>query len=202
MNDEETISYYQNLLITQYRILPKATATIALFANEALCNGLPQVLETAFNLDVAIGNQLTIVGNIVGVPRWAYGLDLNHTFFSFIRYNDTTSRPGFGRYNENPYPTAIWLRYLSTGDTQLTDFELLACIYIKIIQNNSYTSLGDVAQALWTVFGNNLEVQDNLNMTITYFASAQYYSILKISQYLGILPRPMGVGVNIQQGYP
>jgi Protein of unknown function (DUF2612) len=202
MNPEELaqiVAYYVALNITQYRILPNASQTIALFCNEALCDGLPQVLERAFDLDSAIGNQLTILGNIVGVPRWAYGLDLNHSFFSFVRYNDLTPRPGFGRYNDNPYPSAIWLRYLATGDTQLTDFEMLACIQIKIIQNNIYTSLADVAEALWSVFGNDIYVIDNLNMSITYHATAYgaYYDILLIANYLGILPRPMGVAVSV-----
>ena len=200
MDNEETIAYYLNLLITQYRILPKAQATMNILNNRALCEGLPQTLERCFDLDVAIGAQLDILGNIVGVPRFVYGLDLLHTFFSFVRYNDTTPRPGFGRYNSNPYPSSIWLRYIATGDTQMTDFEMLACIQLKIIQNNMYTSLKDVSNALWTVFGNNIEVIDYRNMSIAYFATGQYYPILEIALYLEILPRPMAVGISI--GYP
>lgn len=195
----QTVAYYQQLLITQYRILPKASATIALFCNEALCNGLPQSLERAFDLDTAIGAQLDIIGNIVGVNRNVYGLDLDHTFFSFIRYHDTTPRAGFGRYNENPYPSAIWLRYVASGDTYMTDFEMLTCIQLKIIQNNIYPSLGNIANTLWNKFGTSIGVVDNLNMQITYHASAYgaYFSILEIADYLGILPRPMGVAVSI-----
>lgn len=195
----QVVSYYVSLNITQYRILPKASQTLALFCNEVLCSGLPQTLERAFDLNTAIGAQLTIIGNIVGVPRYAYGLDLNHNFFSFIRYNDTTSLPGFGRYKNNPYPSAIWLRYLASGDTQLTDYEMLSCIQLKIIQNNIYPTLGNVANALWNIFGNEITVVDNLNMSITYHASTYggYFSILEIANYLGILPRPMGVAVTI-----
>lgn len=200
MDNQATINYYLQLLICQYRILPKAQATMNILINRALCDGLPQTLERAFDLNTAIGLQLDILGNIVGVPRYVYGLDLTHTYFSFIRYNDTTPRPGFGRYNENPYPSSIWLRYIASGSTQMTDFEMLACIQIKIIQNNMYTSLKDVSDALWAVFGNNIRVVDHANMSITYDATSQYFPILEIAQYLEILPKPMGVSLAI--GYP
>lgn len=200
MTPEDTIAYYTNLLITQYRILPKAVATIALMANEAYGQGLPFTLARCFDLNNAIGAQLTILGSIVGVPRYVYGLDLNHTFFSFVRYNDTTSRPGFGRYNSNPYPSSIWLRYISNSTLQMTDFEMLAAIQLKIIQNNQYTNLKDVSEALWSVFGNNIIVVDHANMSITYYATSNYYPVLEIALYLGILPRAMGTGVSI--GYP
>lgn len=196
----QTVAYYKALLITQYRILPNASQTIGLFCNEALCSGLPQTLERAFDLNTSIGAQLDIIGNIVGVNRYVYGLDLDHSFFSFIRYNNTASKPGFGRYNENPYPSAIWLRYIASGDTQMTDFEMLAAIQLKIIQNNSYTSLRAVSEALWLVFDSAIEVIDNRNMSITYHASTYgaYFSILEIAEFLGILPRPMGVSVSVQ----
>lgn len=202
MNPEElaqTVSYYQQLLITQYRILPNASATIGLFCNEALCDGLPQTLERSFDLDTALGSQLNIIGNIVGVPRNVFGLDLDHIYFSFIRCNDTTPRPGFSRCNEIPYPMAVWLRCYASGDTYMTDFEMLGCIQLKIIQNCIFTSLGDVANALWSVFQDNIYVVDHANMSITYHATSYgpWYDILLIAEYLDILPKPMGVAVNV-----
>lgn len=192
-----TLQYYQKLLITQYRIKPKAQKTIALMVNQALCDGLPFTLARCFDLDTAVGAQLDILGRIVGVPRYVYGLDLQHTFFSFVRYNDTTSRPGFGRYLNNPYPDSLWLRYIQNSTLQMTDFEMEACIQIKIIQNNSYTSLKNISEALWVVFGQHITVTDNANMTILYHADNTYRPILEIADYLGILPKPMGVGLTI-----
>lgn len=197
MTPEEVINYYQNLLITQYRILPKATATLALLTNEAYAQGLPMTLARCFDLDTALGAQLTILGNIVGVPRSVYGFSITNTYFSFIRYNDTTPRPGFGRYNSNPYPSSIWLRYINNSITTMTDFQMLNCILLKIIQNNSYTNLKDVSEALYSVFGLNITVIDNRNMSIIYHANSIYYPILQIAQFLNILPKPMGVSLQI-----
>src|ERR1019366_3839809 len=153
MDITSILAYYQKLLIIQYKIKPKAQQTIALMTNQALCDGLPLELARCFDLDTAIGPQLDIIGRIVGVPRYIYGLDLQHTFFSFVRYNDTTPRPGFGRYLNVVYPTSIWLRYISNSKLQMTDFEMNACIQIKIIQNNAYTSFKDIADAFFAVFG-------------------------------------------------
>lgn len=197
MTPEEIISYYQNLLIVQYRILPKATATIALLANEAYAQGLPMTLARCFDLDIALGAQLNILGNIVGVPRYVYGFSITNTYFSFVRYNDITPRPGFGRYNSNPYPSAIWLRYINNSITTMTDFQMFNCILLKIIQNNTYTNLKDVSDALFSVFGTNITVVDNRKMAIVYHANAVYYPILEIAQFLNILPRSMGVSLQI-----
>ena len=200
MDLSATLQYYQKLLIIQYRLKPKAQNTIELMANQALCDGLPFTLARCFDLDVAIGAQLDILGRIVGVPRYVYGLDLTHTFFSFVRYNDTTTRPGFGRYNSNPYPGSIWLRYISNSILQMTDFEMQACIRLKIIQNNSYSSLKDIGEALWDSFGSAITIVDHQNMSITYYANGDYLNIITIAEYLGILPKPMGVSITAAGG--
>lgn len=197
MDLESLRQHYQNLLITQYRIKSKAKDTIGLSVNQMLADGLPLTLARAFDLDTAIGQQLDIIGNIVGVPRKIYGLDLTHTFFSFVRYTDLTERPGFGRYTNNPYPASLFHRYISNSIFSMSDFEMRLCILIKIIQNNKYSSLKDLADALWAVFSNHITISDNKNMTINYHATYQYHNVMLIANYLDILPRPMGVGVNL-----
>jgi len=197
MDITSILSYYQKLLIIQYRIKPKAQQTIGLMANQALCDGLPVELARCFDLDVAIGPQLDILGRIVGVNRLVYGLDLQHTFFSFVRYNDPAPRPGFGRYLSTIYPQSVWLRYLSNSTLRMTDFEMNACIQIKIIQNNTFTSLADLANAFFAAFGTNITILDNKNMTVVYHADNAYRRILEIAEFLGILPKPMGVGLSI-----
>ena len=196
MNLSDTIAYYQNLLITQYRLKPKAKTTIALIVNQALCDGLPMQLARCFDLDFAVGAQLDILGRIVGVSRYAYGLDLTHTFFSFVMYTDTTERPGFGRYADKPYTSSIWLRYLSNSVLQMTDFEMLNCLKLKIIQNNRYTNLKDLSEAFWDAFQGGITLTDNRNMTITYEVTPEFYRIVKIASYLNILPKSMGVAIS------
>lgn len=195
--EQNLLTYYKNLLIIQYRTKPKAQQTMALMFNQALCDGLPFALARCFDLNTAIGAQLDVLGRIVGVPRIVFGLDLAHTFFSFIRYNDTTARPGFGRYNDNPYTTSIWYRYIIDAKSIMSDFQMVSVIKLKIIQNNSYTNLKDISEALWRVFGVNITVVDNKNMTVTYSSTVDYGPILIIANFLNILPKPMGVAISI-----
>jgi hypothetical protein len=63
-------SYYQNLLVWQYKGCPQFNAWLAAvlsIANDiSLCL---QSMEAAFDLNYAIGNQLDILGQIIGVSR-------------------------------------------------------------------------------------------------------------------------------------
>ncbi len=148
MTDPLLLQYYSDLNIVQYKILPKAEDTIKLLVNQALCDGLPQQEQACFDLETALGEQLTIIGWIVGANRNVYGLDLAHTYFSFTRYVGTPSSVGFGRFSDVPYGDDIWLRYNSTGNYVLTDFELRAFIKLKIIYNNTYSSYKGLKEAL------------------------------------------------------
>lgn len=180
--------------IDEFRISNGVARNIVSFDPPALPYGVTAIPP---KFAQAVGAQLDILGRIVGVPRYVYGLDLAHTFFSFVRYNDTTARPGFGRYNDNPYTSSIWLRYIQNSTLQMTDFEMVSCIMLKIIQNNTYTTYADVNNALWTVFGSHITLVDNANMSITYHADGVYFPILQIASFLGILPKPMGVSLTI-----
>lgn len=155
------LQYYSDLNIVQYRILPKAKDTIKLLVNQALCDGLPQEEQSCFNLDTALGAQLTILGRIVGVPRDVYGLDLAHSFFSFTRYVGTPASVGFGRYSDVPYGDDLWLRYNTRGSYTLTDFELRAMIKLKIIYNNTYSSYYGLKNALWLYFHGDIDIIDS-----------------------------------------
>ncbi len=193
----ELQDYYANQLIAQYRGLNKASNTMRLVANMSLCDGLMLVEPTCFDLDTAIGAQLTILGNIVGAPRNVIGLDLVHTFFQFTRYAGSPAGVGFGRYNSNPYPTSIFKRYHSGETYTLTDFEMRYLIKLKIIYNNTWTSTKYLIEALWNLFGSAVSVVDNQDMTIIYNVLPPYTNIFIVAQFLDILPRPMAVGATV-----
>lgn len=61
--------YYKNLLIIQYHDKPKAKATIVLLVNCATGDEIQQQMYEAFDLDVAVGKQLDMIGYFVGVKR-------------------------------------------------------------------------------------------------------------------------------------
>jgi hypothetical protein len=94
---QDIIEQYKDLLITQYRNKDKARGMVGTLTNCSVCEGLPLQLRDAFILDSAAGDQLDILGKIVGVPRNIIGLDLSHSFFSLTRYSGTPASIGFNR---------------------------------------------------------------------------------------------------------
>ena len=197
MTLSEALDYYANQLIIQYAKLPKAEDTIKCLVNNAVCDGLVFSLQDAFNLDTASGQQLTILGKIVGVPREIFGLDLTHEFFNFTRYSGVPASFGFNRFS-TPNDTYYISRWQTTASYTTTDFELLALIKIKIIANNNYTSLKTIKEALYEIFEGAIDVVDNLDYTITYNLQSPYHNVGTICDFLdNILPKPMGVGINI-----
>ena len=194
--DQALLDYYAGLLIVQYASKPKAVQTIQLLVNQALCDGLPQEMTHAFDLDTAVGSQLDILGRIVGVNRDVYGLDLAHNYFQYNRYNTNSTVYGFQLYN-GAYNSTLFLRYNTDAVYTLTDTELRTLIKLKIILNNSDSSLYSIMNALNQFFPGQISLVDNKDMTITYTVSVNLTNALSAAIYLGILPKPMGVSATI-----
>jgi len=194
---QQVLNYYSNQLIIQYNSLPKATATIQALANCNVCDSFFLELQNAFNLNTAVGNQLTIIGKIVGVPRNIYGLNLTDTFFTFSNWTGQPASVGFNTWaNGSPDPDKI-ASWLSTAVYTPTDFEMLALIKLKIMTNNYYTSLGQIMPALVAAFGTSIQLVDNFNTSITWNFSQPYHNVGSICQFLGyIVPKPMGVAIT------
>lgn len=174
--------YYAKLLIYQYVGMPKAFDTIKLIVNQMLCDGLFLEFDDAFNLDTAVGAQLTIIGNIVGVPRNVLGLDLNNTFFNFTRFDGSPASIGFNRY-VTPVDADVIARWLTTASYTLNDFEMLALIRLKIIFNNQSLSYSQLKDALWDTFNGDINLDDP-ETEFTFFNFTRYYM------------RPESIGFN------
>ena len=196
MTTSDLLNYYSNLLIVQYNSLPKATQTIKALANCNVCDGFFLQLQSAFNLNTAVGNQLTIIGKIVGVPRNIIGLDLVDTFFTFSNWSGQPASVGF-----NTWATPTDADKIASWQTNVvytpTDFEMLALIKLKIITNNRYTSLGQIIPLLYSYFGTSISLVDNFNTSITYNFKSPYHNVGSIASFLGnIVPKPMGVAIS------
>lgn len=149
--------YYANLLIYQYRGQPKAYQTIEMVVNQSLCDGLFFILSSAFNLDTAVGAQLTIIGKIVGVPRNVFGINPYATYFSFTRSQGVPASIGFNRASTPVDPDNI-LRAQVQSTYTLTDFEMLNLIKLKIIYNNVFSSFSQLKNALYATFNGAIDI--------------------------------------------
>lgn len=233
MDTEAIKKYYSDLLITQYRTKPKAVATIKEMTTLPNADGILDQARTCFDLDTAAGVQLDILGKIVGVSREVYGLDLEHSFFSFTRYDGEPESVGFGRYADNPYSGDLLLRYNNWAVYTLTDFELRTLIKLRIIFNSAFSSFKNIKEALYAAFIGDIDVSEptpageNLFnftrydgtpdsygfglytddpyegdimryseyeiMKLDYFVKPLYAKAWAAAEFLGIVPKPMGV---------
>lgn len=82
MTLQELIDYYVNLLIIQYSNKPKAKATVALLAEQAVMENIPKEVRDSFDVDDGVGVQLDILAKYVGVVR------SGRTFSSFVSLSD------------------------------------------------------------------------------------------------------------------
>lgn len=195
-NLDDIITYYKNLLIYQYSNCEKANATIGALAENAGMNNLPFDLERAFDIDSAIGDQLTILGKYVGVPRNIYGLSINPSYLELITYSTTiyNGRIGLRTYEDDPTP-GYWLTYdtWNTGSFILDDASLRILIKLKIILNNIKSTFKNLIESLYSLFGSDVVITDNKDMTIT-MTYASWLSIpIQAALYLDIIPVPAGV---------
>lgn len=65
----EYTDYYADLLILQYKTQPKARATISALTDKVIADGLLLDVINGFNIDTAVGKQLDILGQYIGLSR-------------------------------------------------------------------------------------------------------------------------------------
>ncbi len=69
-DDNELLDDYRKLLTSEYKTRPKLTGWLLWLLSEGLSyKNLLQIFMDAFDIDTAVGKQLDIIGNIVGVGR-------------------------------------------------------------------------------------------------------------------------------------
>lgn len=92
----------------------------------------------------------------------------------------------------------LGLQRYQQGYGNLTDDELRVLIKFAILKNNNLSSLQAITDSLYALFGNDVSVVDFKNMTMRYNISSQIDEVVvDILKQTDLLPRPMGVGVEI-----
>lgn len=200
VNISAIVDYYANLLIIQYNQLPKAQATIELFVDALLANGVIFDVRDGYDIETAIGAQLDVLAKYIGEDRFYTGQNLDG-FFAFATYSDDPAyvadeKIGFADYVDVGIKTGKWLTYDDVLSTtlSLTDYEFRTLLNLKILQNNSNHSDKEIDDGIFELFGLDLVVQDNYDMTMTYtINNPAIVPIIQVAYEKGVLPKPMGV---------
>ncbi|MCX5794966.1 MAG: DUF2612 domain-containing protein [Elusimicrobia bacterium] len=202
MNTSELIAYYASLLIIQYRMKPKAQATVVLMAAEAIADQLFSAVRDGFDVLTAVGAQLDILARYVGAQRGLYGLDLSKTWFSMPLSTDADhdTVPGFATVDTSPVQQYfITVPDFNVLTTELNDGELSLLIqYLAAVASCDY-ALATVDAICMAFFGAGVTVTDNGDMTMTYtYAADLPNGLFHIVNYIHKLPKPAGVAVIVE----
>lgn len=194
----ELTTYYQNLLIKQYWEKPKAYAEAGVIADgyDKAYNLLTDIVE-GFDLDAAIGNQLDVIGRIVGVPRVVPAV-LPKIAFGFD--NNVNSRGFASKFDPlrigAPFQSKFAPAYTAQ---QLNDFDYRFFIRAKISVNIvAAVMVSDdrvsIQDAINTAFDGEAYVIDNQDMTLTLYVSPEISEDrLRLVSQLRLLPKPQAV---------
>lgn len=86
----------------------------------------------------------------------------------------------------------------SSGTIVLNDSDYRKLVKMKLILNNSDSSLNDIQNLIATYFPDALQVFDTQNMRLSYYFDATYGSqdLAEAFVVQGLLPKPMGVQLS------
>jgi hypothetical protein len=191
------VSEYQDLLIKQYWEQPNATAEIELKAEtwQRIFEWLDS-FTNEFDVDLATGDRLDILGRIVGLSR-VVPFVVDKINFGF---DGNPNARGFGDkfliVNSAPFLDKFERAYT---DLQLNDNDYRAFIKAKITKNASsayivteqYISIQDVVN---TAFNGLAYVIDKQDMSLSLYISPTVdLERLRAIIELNLLPKPQGV---------
>lgn len=201
-NLEELIEYYVNLLIIQYHNKPKARATIRIFISELLkLYKLIKEVESAFDLDRAIGSQLDTVGKYFGVVRNFVGLKFNYQYFTTQYLGGNDEGVSFNIIGQESEGKTRTLYGEKTYQYDLDDEQFRTLIKLRdIALHNETLSLKYIQDLCFHL----LKGQVYITPTPDEVMSLDFYfrdtNLLQIFQtYDNLLPAPAGVKVNVYE---
>ena len=193
---------YVDLLIKQYWEKPNARAEIAALAGTMeKIRDLYAAFGDAFDVDLAVGAQLDVIGKIAGVPRIIPSV-LPKTAFGFAENSNAT---GFDDKFEVIADVAPFLDKFEESRTtlELDDNDYRFFIKAKIAANVASGFIVtderiSLQEAIQRVFDNQAYVLDEQDMTLTLYVFPAFNpDRLLIIQELDLLPKPQGVRYDI-----
>ena len=197
---ETTIEYYKDLLLYQYINQPNARLVIGLLCSQAIADLLPISINEAFDIDTAVGPQLDIIGEYIGVNR-TINVTLSRDYFTF---EDTvipaSTLYGFTDYTDSALNANVtFYEYVDTSKTTsaLIDSEYRILLKLKSLCNVSNNSLSEINKILYDFFGTDIVVFDQLDMTMSYFVKSNISRIISIANSQNLLPKPAGVFIGV-----
>lgn len=203
---QELKDYYSNTLIVQYHDKPKAKQTIEMLVYLVFSEMLLFQVQNAFNWKTAVGKQLDIIGQWVGVSRTFNINLLTEPKLAYPQYDrldpDTTSalQGGYSDYESFDTLQGGQLRYsdIQTTTNNLNDDNYRIIIGLKIIFNSINHTAKAIDDAIWEYFNHEVYTVWTDN-TLTYYYPSNLAQVMLFADYKGVLPAPTGVTVQLTE---
>jgi hypothetical protein len=195
--------YYSNTLIIQYNGKPKAKATIEMLVQLVYMNAILMQIRDAFDWKTAVGKQLDIIGQWVGVSRIYQQNNISgKTYLAYPGWDDETDtlQHGYSNYATFDTDTGNDLTYkeLETLEATLNDDDYRTVIGLKIIKNNINHTAKNIDDAIWEYFNGQVYTTWT-DYEITYHYPAELTTIIEVCNAKNVLLAPIGVNINLLQ---
>lgn len=192
--EQATDAFREKVVFNKYLQLLLAGSTEAL--------GVIRDLMQLRSIDTAVGEQLDILGRIVGQDRVLIGADT----FKYFGFNGATLSSTFGTAN-NSAVGGYWYSYGKPigGNIALNDTQYRLFIKAKIKKNTTNVSANSVMDFLTFVFDVKcvLTVNEDAKATITVNRKLSDFerSLVELQDSSGsyFVPRPMGVQLTVEE---
>jgi hypothetical protein len=193
--------YYVKTLLMQYLAKPKANDTIRALVSSLMIFDLIVDVRDGYNVETGIGRQLDILGKYIGISRDIIGFDTDLEYFGYLLYGETPPKAGIGGflvYGQPPVATRF-RRYVDNNTTvySMTDDQYRVMLQMGIFKNHSNASLESIDVIMETIFGDRYLVDDNGDMFLRYTFQESDKLLVSIARFVGLLPRPTGVGLTV-----
>lgn len=203
----DLVQIARDRLAYQYRESVNLQAVIDLFVGEVvLLRDAIVSLEDVRSIDLAEGDGLDVIGEILGQPRELWGI-VALDFFALHNGTGGTAAEGFGDLTD----ATDGLRFRSVNEAEaanrdLGDAEYRKLLKAKVIRNRSQARPEDIIASVQAVLGETTEVVLSIvppavTATVQRILSAEELAILNaetgIRGQIPVIPRPVGIPLTI-----
>lgn len=161
MDLEQLYTWACNSLIMEYRHAPKNRALMRELVNLIFANNVLIDIKEGFDVETAVGKQLDIIGDWVGVNRYYDAIDLwEQPYLALVNYSNVQDdeyeqwQGGFYNYtnfeeNEGGFLTYKVWRDTRTKVNQMGDAYFRELIKLKIIKNSINFTKKNIDDAIY-----------------------------------------------------
>lgn len=192
--------YYSNLLIIQYHEKEKAVREIQLGASTFSADWVMGDIPLITDVDYAEGKQLDLIGKIVGLSRMAQGFTFGIPYYSYNdKANEMHTPEERGLSDIGHKVQAKFKDYEESRKAiyEMSDGSYRAMLKLKILSNNSRGTLAEIDEGLYRIFGTNVTIVDNMDMTATITVQRNTELNGRLADFLHLFTRPLGVSLEI-----